>query len=113
MPLREINRFPVKSCRGESVPTATDAFTRHLPSGWRARTVQQATVDGRVRFIVGGKLKAGLFGEYPSLAPADLVNGDMKYNVDFRSVYAGILEGWLKTSSAPVLGRQFPPLICA
>jgi uncharacterized protein (DUF1501 family) len=63
-------------------------------------------------FIVGGKLKAGLFGEYPSLAPADLVNGDMKYNVDFRSVYAGILEGWLKTSSAPVLGRQFPPLIC-
>ena len=33
-----------------------DAFTRHLPSGWRARTVQQATVDGRVRFIVGGKL---------------------------------------------------------
>jgi uncharacterized protein (DUF1501 family) len=63
-------------------------------------------------FIVGSKVKAGLFGQYPSLAPTDLVNGDMKYNVDFRSVYAGILEGWLKTSSEPILGRQFPPLIC-
>jgi uncharacterized protein (DUF1501 family) len=64
-------------------------------------------------FMIGNKVKAGLFGKYPSLAPADLVNGDMKYNVDFRSVYAGILEGWLKTPSAPILGRQFPPLICA
>jgi hypothetical protein len=30
--------------------------------------------------------------------------------VDFRSVYAGILENWLKTKSAPILGRQFEPL---
>ncbi|MDB6019961.1 MAG: hypothetical protein JWR19_4450 [Pedosphaera sp.] len=64
-------------------------------------------------FIIGNKVKAGLFGKYPSLAPTDLVNGDIKYNVDFRSVYAGVLEGWLKTSSAPILGRQFPPLLCA
>jgi uncharacterized protein (DUF1501 family) len=63
-------------------------------------------------FIVGNKVKAGLLGRYPSLAPADLVNGDVKYNVDFRSVYAGILEGWLKTPSAPILGQQFPPLLC-
>lgn len=61
-------------------------------------------------FIVADKMKAGLFGKYPSLAPADLVNGDMKYNVDFRSVYAGVLEGWLKTRSAPILGKQFEPL---
>lgn len=33
-----------------------DAFTRHLPSGWKERTVQQAEVDGKVRFIVGGKI---------------------------------------------------------
>jgi uncharacterized protein (DUF1501 family) len=64
-------------------------------------------------FIIGNKVKAGLFGKYPSLALTDLVNGDIKYNVDFRSVYAGVLEGWLKTSSAPILGRQFPPLLCA
>jgi uncharacterized protein (DUF1501 family) len=63
-------------------------------------------------FIIGEKVKAGLLGKYPSLAPDDLVNGDLKYTVDFRSVYAGVLEGWLKTPSAPILGKKFEPLIC-
>jgi uncharacterized protein (DUF1501 family) len=61
-------------------------------------------------FIVGDKVKAGLLGKYPSLAPADLHQGDVKFNVDFRSVYAGVLETWLKTKSAPILGKQFEPL---
>lgn len=61
-------------------------------------------------FIVGNRVKAGLLGAYPSLAPQDLFEGDIKYNVDFRSVYAAVLENWLKTKSAPVLGRQFTPL---
>lgn len=64
-------------------------------------------------FIVGNRVRAGLVGRYPSLAPNDLLNGDMKYTMDFRSVYAGVLEGWLKTPSTPILGRQFPPLIVA
>src|SRR6202012_524981 len=63
-------------------------------------------------FVIGNKVKAGLLGKYPSLAPTDLFQGDIKYNVDFRTVYAGILEGWLKTPSAPILGRQFPSLPC-
>jgi len=63
-------------------------------------------------FVIGEKVKAGLLGKYPSLAPGDLHNGDLKYNVDFRSVYAGVLEGWLKTPSAPILGKKFEPLIC-
>ena len=63
-------------------------------------------------FVIGNKVKAGLLGKYPGLAPADLFNGDIKYNVDFRSVYAGVLEGWLKTPSAPILGQQFTPLMC-
>jgi uncharacterized protein (DUF1501 family) len=61
-------------------------------------------------FVIGNKVKAGLLGKYPSLAPADLFQGDVKYNVDFRSVYAGVLESWLKTKSLPVLGKQFAPL---
>jgi len=61
-------------------------------------------------FIVGNKVKAGLLGRYPSLAPQDLFQGDIKYNVDFRQVYAGVLEGWLKTKSAPILGKHFEPL---
>ena len=61
-------------------------------------------------FIVGNKVKAGLLGKYPSLAPQDLYQGDIKYNVDFRNVYAAVLENWLKTKSAPILGKQFEPL---
>lgn len=61
-------------------------------------------------FVIGPKVKAGLLGTYPSLAPQDLVNGDLKYNVDFRSVYASVLENWLKTKSEPVLGKKFEPL---
>jgi uncharacterized protein (DUF1501 family) len=61
-------------------------------------------------FIVGDKVKAGLLGKYPSLAPQDLFEGDIKYNVDFRNVYASVLETWLKTKSAPILGKQFEPL---
>ena len=61
-------------------------------------------------FIVGNTVKAGLLGRFPSLAPQDLYQGDIKYNVDFRNVYAGILENWLKTKSAPILGKQFEPM---
>lgn len=61
-------------------------------------------------FVIGHKVKAGLHGKYPSLAAEDLFNGDLKFNVDFRSVYAGVLEEWLKTKSQPILGRKFQPL---
>jgi uncharacterized protein (DUF1501 family) len=61
-------------------------------------------------FVIGEKVKAGLLGAYPSLAPADLNRGDLKYQVDFRSVYASVLETWLRTDSQKVLGRKFVPL---
>jgi uncharacterized protein (DUF1501 family) len=61
-------------------------------------------------FVIGNKIKAGLLGKYPSLAPADLMNGDLKFTTDFRTVYAAVLENWLKTKSEPVLGRKFTPL---
>ncbi|MBI4658326.1 MAG: DUF1501 domain-containing protein [Verrucomicrobia bacterium] len=61
-------------------------------------------------FVLGEKVKAGLAGQPPSLAPEDLFNGDLKFTVDFRCVYAGVLERWLRTASAPVLGRKFEPL---
>ena len=59
-------------------------------------------------FLFGGGVRPGLYGQYPSLT--DLYQGDIKYNVDFRSVYATALERWLKVPSATVLGRKFPLL---
>jgi uncharacterized protein (DUF1501 family) len=61
-------------------------------------------------FVVGDKVKAGLLGRYPSLAPADLFQGDLRFSVDFRSVYASVLESWLRTRSEGVLGKKFVPL---
>lgn len=61
-------------------------------------------------FVIGNKVRAGLLGRYPSLAPGDLFQGDLKYSVDFRSVYAAVLENWLDTKSEPILGRKFEPL---
>jgi uncharacterized protein (DUF1501 family) len=59
-------------------------------------------------FIIGGgRLQSGLVGAHPSLAPADLEDGDIKFGTDFRSVYATLLQDWLKTPSASILGRQF------
>ena len=61
-------------------------------------------------FVVGPKAKPGLHGTMPSLAPKDLLNGDIKFTTDFRQVYAGVLDQWLRTDSGAVLGRKFPAL---
>jgi uncharacterized protein (DUF1501 family) len=61
-------------------------------------------------FLIGSKMKSGLLGKEPSLAPEDLQDGDIKYNTDFRSVYASILQDWLKTNPLPILGKPFPTL---
>jgi uncharacterized protein (DUF1501 family) len=39
-----------------------------------------------------------------------LDQGDLKFGIDFRSVYAGVLQRWLDTPSKPILGEQFPLL---
>jgi len=59
-------------------------------------------------FVVGGAVKPGLFGKYPSLT--DLDYGDLKFNTDFRSVYGTVLDKWLHAPSQVVLGRKFPAL---
>ncbi|MDB6079375.1 MAG: hypothetical protein JWO82_3122 [Akkermansiaceae bacterium] len=59
-------------------------------------------------FVAGGGVKGGLYGQYPSLSDLDV--GDLKHHVDFRGVYASVLENWLKTPSAPILKGQFDKL---
>ena len=59
-------------------------------------------------FLVGGKVKGGLVGQYPSLAK--LGDGDLIYNTDFRSVYATLLDRWLGCPPETVLGKPFPML---
>ncbi len=56
-------------------------------------------------FILGGGIKPGLYGKQPSLT--NLHDGDLIYNVDFRNVYATVLDQWLKAPSEAVLKRKF------
>jgi uncharacterized protein (DUF1501 family) len=60
-------------------------------------------------FIIGNKVHGGLYGTYPSLGDLDS-NGDLKFNADFRSVYAGMLKDVVGTDPAPVLMGSFPPI---
>ncbi|QYU71042.1 DUF1501 domain-containing protein [Leptolyngbya sp. 15MV] len=58
--------------------------------------------------LAGPMVRAGLIGEHPSLA--DLDDGDLKYRIDFRSVYAGVLEQWLKADSKAILEGTYRPV---
>ena len=59
-------------------------------------------------FVMGPMVRApGVVGNHPSLT--DLDAGDLKYQIDFRSVYAGVLEGWLKADSKKILEGTYKP----
>ena len=58
--------------------------------------------------LAGGKVKSGLVGEHPSLT--DHQQGNLKFKIDFRQVYAAILDRWLGVASKDVLGARFDPL---
>ena len=61
-----------------------------------------------VAFAVGEKVKGGIYGEYPSLEPGQQEEGgNLKHNMDFRSVYSTILEDWLGVDSVPIVGGNF------
>jgi uncharacterized protein (DUF1501 family) len=59
-------------------------------------------------FLAGPKVKAGLVGATPELL--DLQDGDLKMSVDFRRVYATVLEDWLGLPSKPALAGNFAKL---
>ena len=62
-------------------------------------------------FVIGPGVKAGVHGTMPSLTDLD-ERGNLKMQVDFRGVYASILERWLGVPSEPILGGKYEPLNC-
>jgi uncharacterized protein (DUF1501 family) len=59
-------------------------------------------------FVAGGAVRGGLYGAPPDLE--DLSQGDPRFTVDFRRVYASLLERVIGVDAAAVLGRDFPSL---
>ena len=57
-------------------------------------------------FLVSGGLKQkGVLNAMPDLA--DLNEGDLKHNVDFKNVYATVLNKWLKADDKSILTKQY------
>lgn len=60
-------------------------------------------------FLVGGGLKKkGLINELPDLTALD--DGDLKYQLDFKNVYATILKNWLGADASGILGADYSTL---
>ncbi|MEP6624413.1 MAG: DUF1501 domain-containing protein [Acidimicrobiia bacterium] len=107
---------------------AIDAFFTTLAPAWQNRvTVMTFSEFGRRPeentdagtdhgtaapvFVVGPRVKGGLYGA-PSRTNDLDSNGNLKYHVDFRQVYATVLDTWLKADSRQVLGYNFGSLGC-
>ena len=106
--------------------TGLEAFFGTLDPSWRNRvTVMTFSEFGRTpwsndslgtdhgtsnnHFVIGAGVKGGLYGEQPSLA--GLARWDrMDFNVDFRSLYATMIDGILGGGSSTVLNGNYPTI---
>jgi uncharacterized protein (DUF1501 family) len=59
-------------------------------------------------FVMGGRVRGGLYGAAPRLDR--LENGNLPFAVDFRSLYATLLERWWGVAAQDSLGGRFPTL---
>ena len=60
-------------------------------------------------FVLGGRVRGGLYGRAPGLSRLD-GNGNMPFAVDFRDLYATVLERWWGVDSARALNDRFAPV---
>ncbi|MEW4922149.1 DUF1501 domain-containing protein [Algibacter sp. 2305UL17-15] len=61
-------------------------------------------------FVIGENLKKqGLYNNMASLSDLD-DNGDLKFEIDFRTIYATVLDKWLEVDDKKVLNKSFNQL---
>ena len=66
--------------------------------------------SGGVAFAIGDAVKGGMYGEYPSLKAEDLLEGDLRFNFDYRGAYGTLAEKWLGLDAVPIVGGNFEQL---
>jgi uncharacterized protein (DUF1501 family) len=80
--------------------------------GRRPRENNSAGTDhgtANSHFVVGARVKGGLYGEAPALNNLD-GNGNLPFAVDFRDIYATVLERWWGVPASSALRGRFAPL---
>jgi len=65
---------------------------------------------GGAAFVIGDRVKGGMYSEYPSLKAEDLVQGDLEPNYDFRGFYSTVIEKWLGLDPVPIVNGTFEQL---
>ncbi len=63
--------------------------------------------SGGVAFVIGGDVNGGFYGDFPSLRDDDQLEGDMRFNNDFRLTYSTILDRWLGLDPVPITNGNF------
>jgi len=64
--------------------------------------------SGGGAFLIGKNIKGGFYSEYPSLEPSEWEHGeDLKHTIDFRGIYATLLEQWLGVESSPIVRGHY------
>ena len=61
-------------------------------------------------YLIGQPVKGGTRGDYPSLKEEDQLDGDLHFNVDFRSVYSTIVDKWLGLDAQTAIGGNYETL---
>ncbi len=107
----------------EQLSTGVDAFYRDLEAQGNADRVlvvafsefgRRVAENGSAgtdhgtaapMFVFGKRVRPGLHGRQPSLT--DLADGDLRHGIDFRSVYATVLDQWLGADPTKILGAEF------
>jgi uncharacterized protein (DUF1501 family) len=85
-------------------------FGRRISENGSAGTDHGA---GAIMMALGGAVRGGIYGTAASLDPnpanplLENNGGDVRYETDFRSVYARVLDTWLGANSATILGGDF------
>jgi uncharacterized protein (DUF1501 family) len=61
---------------------------------------------GNCLFVIGGQVNGGVYGGQPDLHPENLHRGCLSYRVDFRAVYARVIETWFGQEASPIFGQH-------
>ena len=100
----------LKSALGELNRWDSTLVMTYAEFGRRPKENQSGGTDhgtANVHFVTGGRVKGGLYGEAPELTRLD-GNGNLPFAVDFRSLYATVIDKWWSGDSARVVGGKFP-----
>lgn len=55
----------------------------------------------------GGGVVGGVYGGQPDLRTDSLIRGNLAHHVDFRAIYANVIQDWFGEDPAPVFGADF------